>query len=87
VRGRVDWKYCLGLELDDEGFDFTVLSGFRARLRRPCGAPSMSHMGTSTPISRPSARYVRARVNVAEHCSHRLSSSASQAAQFRGGSR
>jgi len=32
VRGRVDWKYCLGLELDDEGFEFTVLSGFRDRL-------------------------------------------------------
>src|SRR5690348_211756 len=25
-------KYCLGLELDDEGSDFTVLSEFRARL-------------------------------------------------------
>ena len=32
VRGRVDWKYCLGLELDDEGFEFTVLNGFRDRL-------------------------------------------------------
>jgi transposase len=32
VRGRVDWKYCLGLELEDEGFEFTVLSGFRDRL-------------------------------------------------------
>lgn len=32
VRGRLDWKYCLGLELDDEGFDFTVLAGFRDRL-------------------------------------------------------
>src|SRR6201984_1555486 len=32
VRGRVDWKYCLGLELDDEGFDFSVLSEFRSRL-------------------------------------------------------
>jgi transposase len=32
VRGRLDWKYCLGLALDDEGFDFTVLSEFRARL-------------------------------------------------------
>ena len=32
VRGRIDWKYCLGMELDDPGFDFTVLSGFRARL-------------------------------------------------------
>jgi transposase len=32
VRGRLDWKYCLGLALEDEGFDFTVLSEFRARL-------------------------------------------------------
>jgi transposase len=32
VRGRLDWKYCLGLALDDEGFDFTVLSEFRTRL-------------------------------------------------------
>lgn len=32
VRGRIDWKYCLGMELDDPGFDHTVLTGFRARL-------------------------------------------------------
>ncbi len=32
VRGRLDWKYCLGLELEDEGFDFSVLSEFRGRL-------------------------------------------------------
>lgn len=32
VRGRIDWKYCLGLELTDKGFDFSVLSLFRARL-------------------------------------------------------
>ncbi len=32
VRARMDWKYLLGLELDDAGFDFTVLSDFRARL-------------------------------------------------------
>jgi transposase len=32
VRGRIDWKYCLGLELDDPGFDFSVLSEFRSRL-------------------------------------------------------
>jgi transposase len=25
VRGRIDWKYALGLELDDPGFDHTVL--------------------------------------------------------------
>jgi transposase len=32
VRGKLDWKYCLGLELADPGFDFSVLSGFRERL-------------------------------------------------------
>src|SRR4051812_21972307 len=32
VRGRIDWKYCLGLALTDPGFDFSVLSQFRARL-------------------------------------------------------
>src|SRR6266446_2893810 len=32
VRGRIDLKYALGLELTDPGFDFTILSDFRARL-------------------------------------------------------
>lgn len=32
VRGRIDWKYLLGLELDDPGFDATVLCTFRRRL-------------------------------------------------------
>ncbi|MER5402392.1 transposase [Streptomyces sp. NPDC002599] len=32
VRCRLDWKYCLGLELDDPGFDFTVLSEFPGRV-------------------------------------------------------
>ena len=32
VRSRIDWKYALGLELSDAGFDHTVLSEFRARL-------------------------------------------------------
>ena len=32
VRARLDWKYALSLELDDPGFDFSVLSEFRARL-------------------------------------------------------
>ena len=32
MRGRLDWKYCLGLELEDEGFGFSVLSEFRSRL-------------------------------------------------------
>ena len=32
VRGRIDWKYLLGLELSDPGFNFSVLSEFRDRL-------------------------------------------------------
>ncbi len=32
VRGRIDWKYALGLELADPGFDFSILCEFRARL-------------------------------------------------------
>jgi len=32
VRGRIDLKYALGLELTDPGFDFTILTDFRARL-------------------------------------------------------
>lgn len=32
VRSRIDWKYALGLELTDSGFDHTVLREFRNRL-------------------------------------------------------
>jgi transposase len=32
VRTRMDWKYALGLQLSDEGFDASVLSEFRERL-------------------------------------------------------
>jgi transposase len=32
VRSRIDWKYALGLELADPGFDATVLVEFRMRL-------------------------------------------------------
>lgn len=34
VRARMDWKFLLGLELDDPGFDFTILGDFRSRLIR-----------------------------------------------------
>ncbi len=33
VRSRIDWKYALGLELTDPGFNFSVFSEFRDRLR------------------------------------------------------
>jgi transposase len=32
VRGRIDWKYLLGLELTDSGFDYTLLHEFRNRM-------------------------------------------------------
>ncbi len=32
VRSRIDWKYLLGLELTDPGFDASVLSEFRSRV-------------------------------------------------------
>src|SRR2546421_7852789 len=32
VRERIDWKYALGLDLTDAGFDFSLLSEFRTRL-------------------------------------------------------
>jgi Transposase DDE domain/Transposase domain (DUF772) len=32
VRTRIDWKYLLGLALDDPGFDHTVLAEFRGRV-------------------------------------------------------
>jgi transposase len=32
VRTRIDWKYLLGLELTDSGFDYSILSRFRDRL-------------------------------------------------------
>ena len=32
VRGRLDWKYLLGLAVEDPGFDASVLVEFRQRL-------------------------------------------------------
>ena len=32
VRGRINWKYLLALDLADAGFDFSILCEFRARL-------------------------------------------------------
>jgi transposase len=32
VRTRLDWQYALGVGLDEEGFDFSVLSEFRSRV-------------------------------------------------------
>ena len=38
VRGRIDWKYLLALDLGDAGFDFSVLCEFRGRLLRHAAA-------------------------------------------------
>lgn len=38
VRAHIDWKYALSLELTDPGFDFSVLSEFRARVLTDDGA-------------------------------------------------
>ena len=32
VRARIDWKYALGLDLTDAGFNFSLLSEFRSRV-------------------------------------------------------
>jgi transposase len=32
VRGRIDWKYLLALDLTDPGFDYSILCEFRGRL-------------------------------------------------------
>src|ERR1700722_13033033 len=34
LRDRISWKVACGLALDDEGFDFTVLTYWRTRLRK-----------------------------------------------------
>ncbi|WP_436843938.1 transposase [Streptomyces sioyaensis] len=47
VRDRLSWKYALGRELTDAGFDFTVLSRFRARLAEH-GLERWSSIGWST---------------------------------------
>ena len=54
VRGHIDWKYALALELTDPGFDHTVLSEFvpawlRAESNNSCWIPSLA---PSTPCSR-----------------------------------
>jgi transposase len=44
VRGRIDWKYLLALDLADAGFDFSVLCEFRARLlEHEAGERSAAH--------------------------------------------
>jgi transposase len=45
VRGRIDWKYLLNLELADPGFNFTVLTEFRSRvLSQQAGQRLLDHL-------------------------------------------
>jgi len=44
VRSGIDWKYALGLDLADPGFDYSALSKFRARLI--AGAAEMKLLDT-----------------------------------------
>jgi transposase len=48
VRSRIDWKYALNLDLANPGFDFSVLSKFRARLL----AGSAEHLLLETMLER-----------------------------------
>lgn len=41
VRGRIDWKYLLGLDLSDPGFDASVLCEFRKRLVEGSAEPML----------------------------------------------
>lgn len=45
VSCRIDWKYCLGMSLDDTGFDHSVLSEFRDRLAEGDRADALSWLG------------------------------------------
>ncbi len=44
VRGRIDWKYLLGLPLKDPGFDHSILNYFRERLLK--GEPEQQLLDT-----------------------------------------
>ena len=48
VRARIDWKYLLGLELTDPGFDASVLCEFRARLLKGGAEERVNQGGTGT---------------------------------------
>ena len=48
VRSRIDWKYALSLDLDDPGFDFSVLSEFRTRLASDVETPAVSDRASRT---------------------------------------
>jgi transposase len=45
VRARLDWKYLLGLAVDDPGFGHTVLSEFRGKVAGAGGAGRAAGVG------------------------------------------
>src|SRR5436190_5501124 len=50
VRGRIDWKYALGLELTDTGFDASVLERVpRSAGRRRCGRTAVAPDAEAAP--------------------------------------
>ena len=49
VRSRIDWKYLLGLELTDAGFDASVLCEFRTRLVSAGAEARAFHGAASAP--------------------------------------
>lgn len=54
VRARIDWKYALALELDDTGFDASVLCEFRCMKflpSRSCGGSGSSSFTLANPVS------------------------------------
>jgi hypothetical protein len=52
VRGRIDWKYARGLELDDSGFNFSVLSEFRGRVTPPHSRSARAALPHPPPTAR-----------------------------------
>lgn len=79
VRARIDRKYALGLELSDPGFDFSVLSEFRARLvagsceqqilDTAATRPGRASMAPSPRVSKASAATVTLPGNGEDSCS------------------
>jgi transposase len=82
VRARIDWKYALGLELTDPGFDFSVLSEFRARLLEG-GAEQMllermlERFGERGWVSRPAAGRGPTPPTSSPPCAYSIASNAS----------
>ncbi len=69
VRTRIDWKYLLGLELSDPGFDHSILSRFRERLIK--GKAEMWLLETLLERCR-DLKLVRAHVDMRTDSTHRL---------------